>query len=387
MIRKTTLLLISILSLISCRTLPLSGLSSISIPSNYQEEEENPPNIVITDPAVKSISVTEYTDTEEFKIKAPIDGHTYISDPAQYLDQHPQRNFILQASTQVAFKNSKPQECKLVASQKNFFDHDEDEDIDAQEFPVIRAAELFANTVHQKSISTKDGLIFMELDFYECAGISTRKNPTSNLLKTKSSQEFDWLIGAYVDRTGLLKQLGKTGPTAGINIQFFTPKGNKVGTKFTKGWYLHASFDHFFDTDSTLLKPKFYNADYTNYLWSAGWAGRYLFNKNFQVNYLVGPALNFLEIDTNRYNTELSDEEATRTSISFIHQLSFHYRVDNNMKSYGSIKKESDVLLGMNLLYYWMPDALGSFAANNSSAESYGGGSLAVMLSLKFQGL
>lgn len=386
MIRTAFVILVSIFSITSCRTLPINALSNISIPSSYEEEDDNPPSIEITDPATQSFSIPEYVNPTP-KMKGAINGHTYISHPVQYIDQHPQRNFILQASTQVAFKNTKPNGCKLIAGQKVFFDHDEDEDVDAQEYPVIRAAELFANTVHQKSLSTKNEFIFMELDFYDCPGIVTRKNPTAGLLKTNSSHEFDWLIGAYVDRTGLLKQLGKTGPTAGINIQFYNPKGEELGATFTKGWYLHVSFDHFFDTNSTLLKPKFNNADYTNYLWSAGWAGRYLFNQNFQLNYLVGPALNFLEIDTNRYNTELTDEEATRTSISIIHQLSFHYRVENHMKTYRLGDKESDVLLGVNLLYYWMPDALGSFAASNSSAESYGGGSLAAMFSLKFQGL
>jgi hypothetical protein len=369
---------------LSCRSVPVNVLSGIKLPSVDNSNTE-PERIHFT--PMTEVDVKNMDSLAPVKSKAPIDGYSYIANPAEYLEDHPQKNFILNASTEVAFKSGAPESCELVSNEKVYFDHDVDEDLDAQEFPVIRAAEIFANTVHQKAIFPKAGHIFMELDFYKCSGIETRKNPTSSYLKSKSTFEVDWLMGAYIDRTGFLKQLGKTGPTAGINLQFYNPKGDEVGSSFIKGLYLHFSIDHFFDTDSKFLKPKFNNEDYTNYLWSFGWSGRYLFSQDFQMNYLVGPAINFLEIDTNRYNSELTDDEATRTTISLTHQVSFHYRVENLMKVYGSKSIDSDTLIGLNFLYYWMPDALGDFAANNSSAESYGGGSLAVMFSLKFQRL
>lgn len=246
------------------------------------------------------------------------------------------------------------------------------------------AVERFDNLVLVKNKKQKENKLFYTIELYNCDNLKKRKNITKRFIKSTDSIEFDLLAGTYVDRNGFLKKLGETGPSVGLTFQYYPRNRTNYFDNVDLGFHIHFSFDHFVDTDSTFLQPKFSEEDFTNYLWSIGPSFRYINNNIFQINYLAGLGVNFLEIDTNRRNKELSDEEATRTTISGVHQLSFFYRMINDLK-YGS-NFVSDKLIGINFLYYWMPDALGKFE-DNTSYGSYSGGSYAIFLSLKIQSI
>ena len=206
------------------------------------------------------------------------------------------------------------------------------------------------------------------------------KTPTIKTKQNSDSQtEFDFMVGSYISRNGFLKKLGDVGPTVGINILNYNKNNYSKQFSLDLGWYFHVSLDHFFNTDSNLLKTKFIDEDYTNYLWSIGASLRYSFTDEFRINYTVGPAVNFLEIDTDGSNYQLSDKEATRTTLSIIHQLGFYYYLNGK----GSPNSRDGAAVGINLLYYYMPDALGFWARSQAETEDYGGGSFSVMLSLK----
>lgn len=252
----------------------------------------------------------------------------------------------------------------------------------AEDYIRAYAADNYANTIHKINIEVDKPYTIVEANIYNCPEKAQRENNTvSNTFKTNSS-EFDLFFGFYLGRNGLLKDLGETGPTLGFTYQSYYP-GETFGlAKLSSGWHIHFNFDHFVDTNSTLLKPKFTNENFSNYLWSVGPSFRYLVNKDLQINYNPGLGINFLEIDTSGTNSTLSDEEATRTTISMVHQLGVYYRIENNIKN-GDLKK-SDTLFGINMLYYWMPNPLGEFANNNLKADTYGGGSYAIMATLKW---
>jgi len=200
--------------------------------------------------------------------------------------------------------------------------------------------------------------------------------PIPPIKKTVQDYEFDFMLGSYIARNGFLKKLGDVGPTIGFNFKNYKEVNQSKIFNIDLGWYLHGSLDHFFNTDSKFLKPKFFDENYTNYMWSAGPSIRYHLSKNFKMDYAVGPSINFLEINTSGSNANLSNEEATTISFSLIHQLGFYYFLDDK-------KTTNQSAIGLNLLYYYMPNALGEFAAHNTELKSYSGGSFSLMLSMK----
>jgi hypothetical protein len=182
------------------------------------------------------------------------------------------------------------------------------------------------------------------------------------------STSFRFMVGSYISRQGLLKELGEVGPTFGFSIYNYFD----VDKKYHNGWYILFGLDHFVDTDSTLLQPKFSEEGFTNYIWSFGWAHRYKLNDDFALGYDIGPAINFIEIDTFGTNPELTDYEATDTTISLVQKFSLIMGELNGTH------------FATALFYYWTPNILGDFARNNLDRNDLGGSSLALQFEFSF---
>lgn len=368
-------ILLSCLFITSCRTIPNIPIGTIhSFPTRASSKENlNPSKQVRTSTAISGIGKYHDPFPDRNGHTHTIAGDALLANNSIFVQQQ-----LKNYSKHITISDSSPKNCDLVDKKKVYLDQS---DSSEYYFKII-AGELYSNHVHVLTNKVIDNFLMLEADFYNCAFLKQRENPTLSILSNIDTTEIDMMMGRFVERNGFLKNLGETGPTMALNIHFYNPATSK---KFAQGFYLHFSFDHFFDTDSSLLKPKFTDEDFTNYLWSAGYTARYFINTNIQLNYSIGPAINFLEIDTNRTNQELTDDEATRTSFSLIHQFGVSYRVKNNLRYNNFIK--FDHLIGINFLSYWLPDPLGDFANSNLPYKSYSGGSTAILLSWKIQSI
>ena len=367
---------------IGCRTLGTVPLPSLSyIPRTLHQN--SPSSAVIATTSTNRNKSMRGLSPNTYDPHPDINGYTHASRPETLIGLHNDGHEVKEFMEEVIILNGAPPNCSKENSVQVYLKSNDKED--AHSFIKYIAAESYANTAYLDKIYFKDDKLFIKGQVFNCQEKPQRPNRTKRQIYRNSSTEFDILAGSYVSRNGFLKSLGETGPTFGFNVSFFKPENANTKRSESFGWYIHFNFDHFVDTDSTFLKPKFQNEDFTNYLWSIWAAIRYMPTNYFQMNYNIGPAINFLEIDTGRTNQDLSDEEATRTTISIIHQLGFYFRIKNNIKynNYSS----SDQLIGLNILYYWMPDPLGEFAVNNTDLESYEGGSFAFLLSWKLQSI
>ena len=284
-------------------------------------------------------------------------------------------------SKHVIYNPERPTDCKTIL---HFQKSVQSKNINIiKDYLKHEAAKLYANTIYLYDIDRNDLYSNLDAEFYNCETRRQRQNLTTTNISQRSTTEVDFHLGTYYARNGFLKDLGETGPTLGFTFAKYSKNDTHKNSKLNIGWYLHFNFDHFVDTKSSFLKPKFTDESFTNYLWSFGPSIRYLLSDQFLINYNVGPGINFLEINTSGSNQEITDEEATRTTLSFVHKLGFYTRLENNIKD-GDLTK-TDTLLGVDLFYYWMPDTLGKFAHHNSDIESYAGGSMAILFSLKMQ--
>lgn len=128
------------------------------------------------------------------------------------------------------------------------------------------------------------------------------------------------------------------------------------------------AFDHFVDTNSELLKPKFTEEDYTNYMWAIGYSGEYKLSKRNSIQIGLAPAINFIEIDTARTNTNLSNAEATDTTLSFLQKFTYNIYYDDGPRKRG---------IGFSILHYWTPNPLQSFANDTLKKNTLEGTSTA----------
>lgn len=189
--------------------------------------------------------------------------------------------------------------------------------------------------------------------------------------KASGAAELSLLVGRYIHRDGILRELGNTGPTFGVQFNSYTMNDSSLH----HGWFIHWSFDHFFETNSKLFLPKFWDESFTNYMLGGGYSMRWMPSDWVQLFYHGGLAFNFLEIDTNRTNPNLTDEEATSMSISTIH------RVGLNIGWGGEEFKEH--WFGPSILWYWVPSPLAAFAKDKDDRENTGG-SFALMFDVKW---
>lgn len=190
--------------------------------------------------------------------------------------------------------------------------------------------------------------------------------------KSTGDTQFSLLLGRYIHRDGVLRKLGNTGPTFGVQIDKYTTRHD---TSLHHGWFLHWSFDHFFDTNSKLLKPKFWDESYTNYMLGGGYSLRWMIKDWVQLYYHGGLAINYLEIDTSRTNSNLTDQEATDNTLSTIHRAGISIGWE------GEGFKEH--WFGPSLLWYWVPNPLAKFGKDDSDIENTGG-SLAFYFDIKW---
>lgn len=316
------------------------------------------------------------------KKKKDIKSHYHIPYLPEHLDYHPDKLAIREIMPKVEIKDDVPKECNHSSHQKFYFQNSEVKD---EKYIQYLGAKYFSNTARILNKYKKDDLTFYSIVLYDCPKGYKREKTTIKSVKNSNTAELDVLLGSYIERNGFLKLLGETGPTIGFSFNRFSKNNVNYFGEVDLGWHLHFNFDHFVDTDSSFLHPKFSEEDFTNYLWSVGPSLRYIANHHVQLNYNLGLGINFLEIDTNRTNENLSNAEATRTTTSLVHQLGIYFRTNDFFEEYNYKREHS--LVGINLLYYWMPDALGEFADNNSELESYSGGSYAIFFSIKTQSI
>ncbi len=195
--------------------------------------------------------------------------------------------------------------------------------------------------------------------------------PSSSGPSSKGEGEISILLGRYIHRDGILRELGNTGPTFGIQVNRYEVRKSSLH----HGWFIHWSFDHFFETNSKLFMPKFWDESFTNYMLGGGYSLRWMMCDWIQLNYNGGIAFNFLEIDTHRTNSNLTDDEATSMAISTIH------RVGLNVGWGGEGFK--DHWFGPSILWYWVPSPLAAFAKDKEDRENTGG-SFALMFDIKW---
>lgn len=172
--------------------------------------------------------------------------------------------------------------------------------------------------------------------------------------------DFTFSLGAYFHRQGVLKRLGEMGPTFGFTYASFDD--DKVDHPDKIGFFIHWSFDHFFETNSNLLQPKFFNENYTNYLLAFGVGLRWFLSPSVQLHYKGGFALNFIEIDSFGPGDIEKDRELSDLTVSTIHKLSLDVRP----------YRSAEWRFGPGLFYYFAPDPLGKFSADGIQ-ESTGG--------------
>lgn len=221
--------------------------------------------------------------------------------------------------------------------------------------------------------------IEISANFYKCNTHSIP--PVSEVAKVKKlrheNSDFDIFTGAYLHRDGILRQVGETGPTFGLSLTTYKKSLDNGINKH--GMFFLWSFDHFWRTNSKLLKPQFYDKDFTNYMLGFGYAYRHIFNSKIQFHYKGGLVINFIEIDTFGGGDVETDREYSDVTGSTIHKLGIDYliRERDNPLEYSQLR------LGPSIMYYYSPNLLGKFGDESNDRKT--GGSLAWSLDLKIE--
>lgn len=359
------------LTMVGCRT--LGNIPSLNL-SPYPNYTTPPPSYTHSNLYAGQKSLTPVA------VAPPsIDGYDFQDSSVKFMSSYPNRDLIHKNMVDLKIDTDPPENCTNEREYKHYIIQNKNM-LQRNRFLKFQTSKHNANYIQMIESKYLNDKYFLNYKLYDCASGPKRTTPAEIREASTSQTEFDLMIGSYIARNGFLKKLGNVGPTVGLNIINYNKNNYSKQFNLDLGWYFHVSLDHFFNTDSSFLKPKFGDEDYTNYMWSFGASFRYSFSDEIKMNYTLGPAINFLEIDTSGSNYQLSDEEATRTTFSIVHQLGLYYYIDNPHKN--SLSKNSTAL-GINLLYYYMPDALGFFARSRSDIDSYNGGSFSLMLSLK----
>lgn len=211
----------------------------------------------------------------------------------------------------------------------------------------------------------------MTAHYYDC---SEKFSQYSELIPDRNSiSDFSLFAGRYIQRDGILKKLGRMGPTLGVEFSKFADQESH------HGFFLTWTFDHFWKTNGSLLRPDFDDQDYTNYMAGGGYAFRYVLHERLQFHYRGGLAFNFIEIDTFRANGDPDDGKHSDITVSTIHRTSLDYTLRRAKYDKGAIRA------GPTLFYYWAPDPLGKFRLTNEKSSKTPGGSLSLMLNLVFE--
>lgn len=355
-----TLHLCTFILLLSCRTLSTIPVSSFNYPTPGPSPSPSP------SPLSGNHKVPTYT---------------LIDSPDSFLNSVSFKNITKVNSHNVTIKKEAPQSCTLKERIKVRLKSQLRSD--GEELLKLKAADIKADTVHLLENNYKDGERKISAVFYFCNKNDFILPSTVDFYEAKDHTDFVLSYGNYINRSGVLKELGDVGPTLGVSFSTYDKDTVFNNGRTQLGWFLQFSFDHFYDTNSELLQPKFTNENFTNYMWSLGLSLKHKLNENVNFTYDIGPAANFLEMDTSRSNSQLEDYEATRTALSMTHNFGVYYKLSSNIKD-----KEHNFLkesyIGLSILHYWMFDPLGEWARNNTSLDTQNGGSSALMLNYKW---
>lgn len=295
------------------------------------------------------------------KSKYP-EGYTYLSEEdrskAEYL-----KNKVEVIDT------SKAKTCNKIKDERII--------IDIQNSISYYASLLGANAVLIHKEITQGQYTYTDLTYYDC----DLELQFSQYKQKRYDQDLGslWtvMVGSYTQRQGLLNDLGDVGTSVGF----------QYNNLYDKNWGFHFMFslDHFFDTNSELLRPKLRDEDFTNYLWAFGPSYRQKITQELFIKYDLGLGFNFIEIDTYRTNYEISDEEATTFAFSLVHKLGAYYKFNRNIVGGKDLFYGTDYYLGLSILHYNLPNVFGQFLKDTTSLDNYAGSSTAIYL--EFGGL
>ena len=254
-------------------------------------------------------------------------------------------------------------------------------------------AKINADTIWYSSTKLANDKVSVSSHFFSCAKVATKFETIETFqidwTKRKSSGELNVSLGSYMARHGILNNLGGRGFTLGLGFAVYPEelRGRPNSFRSHFGYFFHWTFDHYSDTDDSLLKPDFKGLNYTNYLAAGGLAFRYYLGKRFAFKYKGGLAINFIEIDTFRSNGDTNDSKYRDITISTVHKIGF----DVLMTGLGQKQDQLDIYrrslfrLGFSVLYYFTPDPLGEFANDSIEDEFTPGGSSALLLDLTWE--
>lgn len=226
-----------------------------------------------------------------------------------------------------------------------------------------------------------DSMVFFDnatnrkAEYYDCR--DKFASYRSEWIDSKSSSDLSLFAGRYVQRDGILKKLGRMGPTLGIEYARFKDNDSP------HGFFLAWTFDHFWKTSPKLLKQSFKDQDYTNYMAGGGYAFRYSFGERVQFHYRGGIALNFIEIDTFRSNGDQDDGRYSDVTLSTVHKISFDYLIGKIDQR--KLFARPQIRIGPALYYYWAPDPLGKFRLTDEKNSETQGGSMSLLINAVFE--
>lgn len=228
----------------------------------------------------------------------------------------------------------------------------------------------------------------LEASLYRCHAEKTNfEKMKSDKFEKHKYFEMDIFMGSYISRHGILRELGAGRFSLGLELTDFNILANASFQKNDlyahHGLFMLWTFDHFLDSNYKILKPEFFDQDYTNYMLAFGYAFRTYLHPRWQLNYRGGFAINFIEVDTFRKNGDNNDSKYTDITISTVHKLGLDYLVKKSSSE--TIFKQTPIRIGLSLLYYFAPDPLGKFGKTDELKIGSSGGSTAWYLDFKFE--
>jgi len=196
-------------------------------------------------------------------------------------------------------------------------------------------------------------------------------NTPSGPMFPESDVSFALNVGSYFHRDGILREAGDIGPTLALDLNLMPKeKDDDNGLRF--GWTAFWGFDHFWKTNNGVLKQKYWNKDFTNYLAGFGVILQARASKDTKISYSPGFAINFLEIDSfGPRNDDFKDQ-----TVSITHKLKIESKLIMADDYKIGDSHFDNLYYGLSLFTYWTPSPLGKFLNTtrykaNSPANSW----------------
>lgn len=207
--------------------------------------------------------------------------------------------------------------------------------------------------------------------------VPSQKSPPKHQFNKEKKTDFSIFLNQYVHQTDILRELGDSKNSFGLNVKYFGDnKDPTIKKSLEIGIDLTWTFDHFIKTNSKLLKTKFFGDNYTNYILGAGLSLKKKIHKRSFIVFTGGVSIHFLEIDTFRNNNNYNDSEFKDTSVGVYQKAELHY----------NINKINSIYLGV--LSYWMPTPLSNFANEDLSISTkQSGGNVGIFIGYSFNSI